>query len=133
MRKATAPYADRFDWGFLPSTATYKHKLAFLENQCRKMGRNFGEIEKSCWPGGQVMIAQNQKELSEKISKRKPANVSLDDFKKTILAGNSDECIEKLQVYADLGVTYFMLFFADLPSLDGLRLFAENVRGKMSA
>jgi hypothetical protein len=32
----------------------------------------------------------------------------------------------------DLGVTYFMLFFADFPSLDGLRLFAKNVIGKMS-
>jgi len=31
----------------------------------------------------------------------------------------------------DLGVIYFMLFFADLPSLDGLRLFAEAVVNKM--
>ena len=132
MRKVTAPYADRFDWGFLPSIEAYKHKLGILEKQCKAIGRDFGEIEKSCWPGGQVLIAQNQKELSEKISKRKPANVSLEDFKKTSLAGTPDECIEQLQVYVDLGVTYFMLFFADLPSLDGLRLFAENVIGKMS-
>ena len=132
MRKATAPYADRFDWGFLPSIEAYKHKLAVLENQCKAIGRNFSEIEKSCWPGGQVLIAQNQRELGEKISQRKPANVSLEDFKKTTLTGTPDECIEQLQVYVDLGVTYFMLFFADFPSLDGLRLFAKNVIGKMS-
>jgi alkanesulfonate monooxygenase SsuD/methylene tetrahydromethanopterin reductase-like flavin-dependent oxidoreductase (luciferase family) len=132
MRKVTAPYADRYDWGFLPSIEVYKRKLMVLENQCKVIGRNFMEIEKSCWPGGQVLIAQNQRELSEKISQRKPANVSLEDFKKTTLAGTPDECRERLQVYMDLGVTYFMLFFADLPRIDGLRLFAESVIGKMS-
>ena len=61
MRKATAPYADRFDWGFLPSVETYKRKLEVLEKQCKAVGRNFSEIEKSCWPGGQVLIAQESK------------------------------------------------------------------------
>ena len=130
MRKVTAQYADRYDWGFLPSIEVYKRKLMVLENQCKVIGRNLSEIEKSCWPGGQVLIAQNQRELSEKISRRKPANVSLEDFKKTTLAGTPDECRERLQVYMDLGVTYFMLFFADLPRIDGLRLFAESVIGK---
>ena len=42
--------------------------------------------------------------------------MSLEDYKRSTLAGTPDECIEHLKVYADLGVTYFMLFFADLPS-----------------
>jgi alkanesulfonate monooxygenase SsuD/methylene tetrahydromethanopterin reductase-like flavin-dependent oxidoreductase (luciferase family) len=132
MRKVTAPYADRFDWGFLPSTEAYKLKLATLENRCKAIGRSFSEIEKSCWPGGQVLIAKNQRELSEKISQRKPTAISLEDFKKTSLTGTPDECVEQLQVYVDFGVTYFMLYFSDLPSIDGLKLFAENVMSKMS-
>jgi len=28
--------------------------------------------------------------------------------------------------YVDLGASYFMLYFADLPSTAGLRLFAET-------
>ena len=132
MLKATARYADRFDWGFLPSIEVYKRKLEVLENNCKAVGRNFMEIEKSCWPGGQVLIAQDKRELSEKISLRKPANVSLEDFRKTALAGTPDGCRVQLQVYVDLGVTYFMLFFADLPSIDGLKLFAEAVVNKMS-
>ena len=131
MQKATAPYADRFDWGFIPSAAEYKRKLEVLENKCKVLNRNFKEIERSCWPGGQVIIAHNQTELIEKISQRKPANVSLEDFKKSSLAGTPNECIEQLQVYADLGVTYFMLFFSDLPRLDGLKLFAEEVIDKI--
>ncbi len=127
MKKATAPFADRFDWGFLPSLEEYKRKLEILDQRCKAVGRNFNEIEKSCWPGGQVIIANDHRELSEKISKQKSANVSLEDFKKTILTGTSDECIDQLQVYVDLGVTYFMLFFADMPKLDGLKIFAQNV------
>jgi alkanesulfonate monooxygenase SsuD/methylene tetrahydromethanopterin reductase-like flavin-dependent oxidoreductase (luciferase family) len=132
MEKVTALYADRFDWGFLPSIEVYKHKLEVLKKQCRLIGRDFLEIEKSCWPSGQVLIAQNDSELSEKISQRKPANVTLEDFRKTALSGTPNECFEQLQVYLDLGVNYFMLFFGDLPNLDGLRLFAEGVINRMS-
>ncbi len=132
MRKATAPYADRFDWGYMPSIEAYKCKLAILENQCKAIGRNFSEIERSCWPGGQVLIAEDQRELGKKVSERKPADVSLEAFKKTTLIGTPDECLKQLRVYVDLDVTYFMLFFADLPSLDGLRLFAEKVNRQMS-
>jgi alkanesulfonate monooxygenase SsuD/methylene tetrahydromethanopterin reductase-like flavin-dependent oxidoreductase (luciferase family) len=129
--RVTAKYADRFDWGFLPSLDVYKRKIEVLENHCLSIGRDFSEIEKSCWPGGQVLIAQNQSELNKKISKLKPANTSLEDFQKVTLAGTAEECWESLQVYVDLGVTYFMLFFADLPSVDGLRLFSEVVSKKM--
>jgi len=129
--KVTAKYADRFDWGFLPSLDVYRRKLEVLENHCLTVGRDFSEIEKSCWPGGQVLIAQNHRELNEKISRIKPPNTTLEGFKKVTLAGTPHECVERLQVYADLGVTYFMLFFADLPSVDGLRLFSEAVSKMM--
>jgi alkanesulfonate monooxygenase SsuD/methylene tetrahydromethanopterin reductase-like flavin-dependent oxidoreductase (luciferase family) len=132
MQKVTAPYANRFDWGFLPSVETYKLKLDALKKKCAAIGRNFEDIEKSCWPGGQILIAENQRELKEKISHRKPKNLSLEDFKKTTLASTPDECIEKLKVYTNLGVTYFMLFFGDLPKLDGLRLFYQGVIDKIN-
>jgi F420-dependent oxidoreductase-like protein len=123
--KVTAKYADRFDWGYLPSVEDYRHKLEVLEAHCRAVGRDFGEIERSCWPSGQILIAQTQSELDQKISKHKPPKMSPTDFQQMSLAGLPKACLERLQVYADLDVTYFMLFFGDLPSLDGLRLFAE--------
>ncbi len=131
IRKVTAPYADRFDWGLLPFEE-YKRKLDLLENQCKMIGRDFGKIEKSCWPAGQIIIAQNERELSEKISLIKPAIINLEEFKKTTLAGTPDDCIEQLHLYADLGVTYFMLFFADMPKLDGLKQFSESVINKIN-
>jgi alkanesulfonate monooxygenase SsuD/methylene tetrahydromethanopterin reductase-like flavin-dependent oxidoreductase (luciferase family) len=131
LLKVTAKYADRFDWGFLSSVNEYLRKLELLKERCKIVGRDFGEIELSCWPGGQVLIAKNQQELKEIIAKHKPENSPMEEFKKGNLSGTPDECIDQLQVYADLGVTYFMLYFADLPSTDGLKLFAKTVADKM--
>lgn len=131
LLKVTAKYADRFDWGSLSSIDEYKRKLEVLQEQCRVVGRDFGEIERSCWPGGQVLIAKNQKELNEMISQQKPAGLPLEEFRKGNLSGTTDECFEQLQAYVDLGVTYFMLYFTDLPSTNGLRLFAKAVASKM--
>jgi len=129
--KITAKYADRFDWGSLSSIDDYNRKLELLKEQCKVVSRNFDEIERSCWPGGQVLIAQNQKELEEMISIRKPSSLPMDEFRKGNLSGTPNECRKQMQVYVDLGVTYFMLYFADLPSTDGLKLFYEEVVKKI--
>ncbi len=129
--KITAKYADRCDWGSLSSAEDYKRKLGLLQEQCKVVGRDFGEIELSCWPGGQVLIVQKQRELEEMISLRKPSSLPMDEFRKGNLSGTPNECLEQLQVYVDLGVTYFMLYFADLPSTNGLKLFSEAVVKKI--
>jgi alkanesulfonate monooxygenase SsuD/methylene tetrahydromethanopterin reductase-like flavin-dependent oxidoreductase (luciferase family) len=49
------------------------------------------------------------------------------------LAGSPDAVVEQLQAYLDLGVSHFMLWFLDFPSLDGMRLFAEHVRPRLRA
>jgi hypothetical protein len=56
--------------------------------------------------------------------------VTLQDYKNGTLTVTADQCQNPLQAYLDLGVTYFMLYFADLPSTDGLKLFAEAVADK---
>jgi F420-dependent oxidoreductase-like protein len=124
--KVTAKYADRFDWGFLPSIELYRHKLSILKQNCELIDRDFNQIERSCWPSGQILIAANQQDLEKKIAKYKPANTSIEEFKQYTSMGTTTECIKSFQAYLDLGVTYFMLYFADLPSLDGLRLFKDT-------
>lgn len=125
--KVAAQYADRYDWGYVPSLKLYKHKLDVLESHCKAVGRDFHEIEKSCWLGGQIFLAQNQKELDEKVLQWKPKNISLKDFKQLNLVGTPAEYSLKIRKYSSFGVTYFMLFFGDLPKLDGVRLFANTV------
>jgi F420-dependent oxidoreductase-like protein len=125
--KVAAQHADRCDWGYVPSIEQYRHKLEILKNHCNSVGKDFQEIEKSCWLGDQIFIAQNRQEIDEKVSQWKPHNVSLEDFKKSSFIVTPDECKQKIREYLDLGVTYFMLFFGDLPGLSGLRLFADKV------
>ena len=131
LLRVTAQHADRYDWGYVPSLELYGHKLKVLESHCSAVGRDSREIEKSCWPGGQVVIARNRGELREKIVREKPESVALEDFEKTSLIGTPDACVRKLQPYVDLGVTHFMLFFGDLPRLSSLRLFAETAAKKL--
>ncbi len=50
----------------------------------------------------------------------------MEDYKKYTLASTPDECKTQIQVYMNLGVTYFMLYFADLPDVDSLRLFSSG-------
>jgi len=125
--KVAAQHADRCDWGYIPSLELYKRKLDVLESHCRAVGRDFQEIEKSCWLGGQIFIAKNRKELGERVLQWKPKNTSLKDFKEQNLIGTPDECRQRIRQYTRLGVTYFMLFFGDMPNLSGLRLFAKTV------
>jgi F420-dependent oxidoreductase-like protein len=121
----TAKYADRFDWGYLPSINEYQRKLAVLERYCKAMGRDFGEIERSCWHSGQILMAQTQGELDRKVEQFKPKGTSRKEFEQYTLAATPDDCEERLEAYTDLGVTYFMLYFADLPSTESLRLFSQ--------
>jgi len=122
--KVVAKYADRFDWGYQPLEA-YRRKLSILQRNCEFIGRDFRQIELTCWPSGQILIAADQKELQEKIDKYKPEGTSLEEFKQYTLVGTIEDCLRGFQAYADLGATYFILYFADLPSTDGLRLFKE--------
>ncbi|MDQ3701069.1 MAG: LLM class flavin-dependent oxidoreductase [Chloroflexota bacterium] len=47
------------------------------------------------------------------------------------LVGSPDAVVDQVQAFARLGVTHFMLWFLDFPSLDGMRLFAEQVRPRL--
>ena len=125
--KVAAQHADRYDWGYVPPLRLYKHKLDVLESHCKTVGRDFHEIEKSCWFGGQMFIVPDRKAVDEKVLQLKPKSVSLKDFKKLNFVATPDDCRKEIRRYTSLGVTYFMLFFGDLPDVSGLRLFVEKV------
>jgi len=125
--KVTAQQANRFDWGYLSSVDEYLHKLKVLENHCTTVGRSLDEIEKSCWPVGQIFIRTTKADLNQQVSKWLPEGTSLDEFKQTSFVGTPEEFIRLLKKYMDLGVNHFMLFFGDLPDLTGLQVFAQKI------
>jgi F420-dependent oxidoreductase-like protein len=127
--KVTARHADRYDWGYVSSIEEYQRKLKALEKHCEAVDRSFLEVEKSCWPAGQLFIGDDTNEL---VSQWLPEGVSLEDFTQTSFVGTPDDSIKLLDQYVALGVTQFMMFFGDLPKLNGLKLFAEKVVPKLS-
>ncbi len=50
---------------------------------------------------------------------------------KNNLVGTPDECLLRIWQYANVGATYSMLAFEDVPNLDGIRVFAETVAKAM--
>jgi F420-dependent oxidoreductase-like protein len=129
--KVTAQHANRYDWGYLQSLELYKHKLEVLGKHCDTVGRRFEDIEKSCWPSGQIFIGEDKKEVEKKALRWLPKGISIKDFLKTSFVGTPEDFVKELQPYLNLGVTHFMLFFGDLLNLEGLNVFAEKVVQKI--
>ncbi len=123
--KVTAQLADRLDFGYLPTAEQYERKLDVLEHHCKQVGRTFEEIEKSAWPTGQIILASTKKEVDAKVQRLKPKGISRKDYEAFSFVGTPDNLEALFSPYAGLGVKRFMLFFADLPATDGLKLFAE--------
>jgi alkanesulfonate monooxygenase SsuD/methylene tetrahydromethanopterin reductase-like flavin-dependent oxidoreductase (luciferase family) len=58
---------------------------------------------------------------------RGPSPPRLADAVDDWLVGTPDDVIARIKVYQDLGISHFMLWFIDYPSMSGPRLFAERV------
>jgi F420-dependent oxidoreductase-like protein len=124
--KVTAKLADRFDFGYLSSVEEYKRKLQVLETHCRSVGRDFKEIEKSCWLDGLMLVRSENSRLSHAATEEVEMSTgkNVDDRKKKI-SGNGFEILES---YLALGVTQVMLFFGDLPDTKSVGLFAKALK-----
>jgi len=130
LMTAAAKHADV--WNNTPTTPeVYKKRLGVLKEYCLRVGRDYGEIRKSLET--QVLIAEDEKELNKAMDRIKNLNPQqkfygpIDVYEKFCLVGTPEDCIRQIEEFTDLGVTYFMLWFLDFPSLKGIRLFAEKV------
>jgi alkanesulfonate monooxygenase SsuD/methylene tetrahydromethanopterin reductase-like flavin-dependent oxidoreductase (luciferase family) len=141
-------------WNSVPaSPARLGEKIASLRAACSRSGRDMAELELSLEI--QVLVAPTDadvKATARRIAALPPSKrgavrhdilsalgagvlrqaqderelplyATIDDW----LVGTPDEVILQLRAYTALGVSHFMLWFVDFPSLVGLRLFAEQV------
>ena len=83
------------------------------------------EIERS-WVGD-FIIAADKSELMRKIELIKPKGISLEDYKKVNLIGTPEECLNKIEEYMGLGVTYFTISGFTKITEKELKLIAESV------
>ena len=133
-------------WNSTPaSVARLKEKLDAVRAGCARVGTDFASLELSLET--QVLIAPTEAEaramalriaelppsprgtprtaLVEALreSSPRPLHELVDDW----LVGTPEDVTRRLRECIDLGVSHFMLWFIDFPSLDGMRMFAERV------
>jgi alkanesulfonate monooxygenase SsuD/methylene tetrahydromethanopterin reductase-like flavin-dependent oxidoreductase (luciferase family) len=152
MVRAIAKHADVFN-SMPASVEGFRKKLETVGEACSTVGRDFSSLGLSLET--QILVCRTDSEIDagfEKMEMLKPAersdedilaqmkatNPALEsygsrkDLEREFLIGTPDVIVDRLKEYTALGVEHFMLWFMDFPSLDGIRLFAEEVMPKFS-
>jgi alkanesulfonate monooxygenase SsuD/methylene tetrahydromethanopterin reductase-like flavin-dependent oxidoreductase (luciferase family) len=117
--RVVAKYAD---WWNIPGSSVeeYRERLGLLEEHCRAVGRDFGEIRKT-YATDCVAVAPTAEEA------RRMARSNLLCDPEGAFVGTPDRVAGEIRKFVNLGVDLFILRFADFPSSEGAQLFAREV------
>jgi len=143
--KVVAKHADQ--WDFSAPVEVYRNKLRVLKEYCVAAGREFDEIEKSCFFTN-VGVYPDEKELMQtmrriydmegrKVYDRMGGQITfLEWFKKVrdrSIIGSPEQCTARIQEYLDIGVRNFILRFVETEKTMGrqLRIFMDKVIAKL--
>lgn len=122
-----AKYAQMWNIPSLPAEQIAE-KSKILEKACQKIGRNCAEIERSYLTPLYIKgdAAEVQTLLQRVADLRK---VSVDEVRRSVLAGDPATIKKQMQAYIDVGVTHFIINLRrpGLYDLEGVRLFAKEV------
>ncbi len=122
-----AKYAQIWNIPSLPADQIAE-KNKILEKACKKIGRNCAEIERSYLTPLYIKgdVAEVQTLLQRVADLRK---VSVDEVRRSVLAGDPAAIKQQMQAYIDAGVTHFIINLRrpGLYDLEGVRLFAKEV------
>jgi alkanesulfonate monooxygenase SsuD/methylene tetrahydromethanopterin reductase-like flavin-dependent oxidoreductase (luciferase family) len=135
--KVVAKYADGWNYG-LCSFEKYLEKISFLRHCCDNNADN-GNNNKSIkvttkdykdiikgWHGI-ILLGKDNEELKKR--KIKLLNNKGEKWKHSnlIVSGTPNKILNEIDRYLKIGVTYFTIYFPDLPDTRSLKLFAEHV------
>jgi F420-dependent oxidoreductase-like protein len=139
--RIAAQYAQYTNFDATPET--FKHKSSVLEQHCRDVGRDFGEITRSA--NFNVVIGATEQDVKDKLEwihahyQRYVDNADevtrTDDlFRKGPLVGTPEQIVERLKAAEALGMTYAIGYFVDAaydPS--SMQLFVDQVIPELQA
>jgi F420-dependent oxidoreductase-like protein len=118
--RITAQYADW--WNFPGGTVEhYADLLETLRGHCQALGRDYEAITKT-WLTDCVAIAPTREEALRQAQSHPLYDPA------TAIVGTPDEVSAQLQHFTNLGVSHFILRFADFPETTGAKLFAQEVK-----
>jgi alkanesulfonate monooxygenase SsuD/methylene tetrahydromethanopterin reductase-like flavin-dependent oxidoreductase (luciferase family) len=122
-----AKYADGWNYG-LCSYARYVDKISVLKNYCNN---NKSDNNRSCsniikaWHGI-IFLGSNEDELKNRKEMMLDKKMIWKDSE-LVIAGTPEMILREIKKYVDIGVTYFTIYFPDLPDMISLQLFAKNI------
>jgi len=126
--RIVARHADIWNWppAVYVTPEIYTEYLDLLEKHCEAVGRDMKEISLSM--GDICQISKSKQELDKGIAKYKPDELTMRDYMNHLI-GTPDECIKRVELYQDLGVSEFVLQIPSLASgeMKDLRLLAKEV------
>lgn len=128
--RIVARHANKSNFGGPPNVL--RRRIDILKRHCKQVGRDFDSIEKTS--NITVVIHETPEKYLADMRRRWAADGShgsfeawLEKAEELYIGGTPEDCAEQIQVYADLGVRLLVIRFGDIPNLDGLKLFAEEV------
>jgi F420-dependent oxidoreductase-like protein len=132
--RIAAQYAQYTNFDSTPETFTRKSTV--LEQHCRDVGRDFGEITRSA--NYNVVIGATEQDVKDKLDwihahydPLVPADevARYDDlFRNGPLVGTPEQIVERLKEAEQLGMTYAIGYFVDAAyDPQSMQLFAEQV------
>ncbi len=122
-----AKYAQMWNIPSLPPEQVAE-KGKVLEKACQKIGRNCTEIERSYLTPLYIKSdATEVQTLLERVDELR--KVSVDEVRRSVLAGDPAAVKQQMQAYIDAGVTHFIINLRrpGLYDREGVRLFAREV------
>ena len=126
--RIVARHADIWNWppAVYVTPEIYTEYLDLLGKHCEAVGRDMKEISLSM--GDICQISKSKRELNKGIAKYKPDELTMRDYMNHLI-GTPDECIKRVELYQDLGVSEFVLQIPSLASgeMKDLRLLAKEV------
>jgi alkanesulfonate monooxygenase SsuD/methylene tetrahydromethanopterin reductase-like flavin-dependent oxidoreductase (luciferase family) len=111
--RLVARHADIWNWppAVYITPEIYMEYLVLLRKHCEKTGRKMNDISLSM--GDICQIRKSKNELKKEIAKYKPDELSMENYMNHLI-GTPEECIKRVELYQELGVSEFVL---QVPSL----------------
>jgi F420-dependent oxidoreductase-like protein len=131
--RTMARFADTVNFVPQPDPDSYAETLSRLEAVCREEGRDFDRIRKTHFLT--MLIGRDDADLRarlERVAKRD--GMSPEEWREKrarAFVGTSAQAADFLKRYTGLGVTQFMIVFPFREEAESLKLFSDEVAGKV--
>lgn len=133
MLRIMAEHADVVNFVPQPDPASYAETLSKLEEICASIGRDFDAIRKTHFIT--MLVGSDHSEVQDRLERvAQSEGMSPEEWREKrsrAFVGTTAEAREFLKRYTGAGVTQFMVVFPYREEAESIKLFADDVVGKV--